>query len=60
MTRQCISPEMTVEGLKKCCVSIAMDGADDDMLWNGSDEHGNVRTVRNIKALAEDAASDSD
>jgi len=52
MTWQCISPEVTVEGLKKCCVSIAMDGTDDDMLWNGSDDDDdrNFRTVRKIKA----------
>jgi hypothetical protein len=39
----CISPEMTVVGFKKCCVSNGMDGTDDDMLWNGSEEDGNVR-----------------
>jgi len=59
MSWQCISPEVNVEGLKKCCVSIAMDGTDDVMLWNGSDEDGSVRGVRKIKALAEDADSDS-
>jgi len=32
------------EGVKKCCISNAMDGADDDMLWNGSEEVGNVRS----------------
>jgi len=35
---QRISPEVTVNGLKKCCTSSAMDGTDDDMLWNGSEE----------------------
>ena len=34
---------MTVKGFKKCCVSSAMDETDDDMLWNGSKEDGNVR-----------------
>ena len=33
-----ITPEMTVKGCKKCCISNAVDGADDDMLWNGSEE----------------------
>ena len=34
---------MTVQRLKKCCVSSAVDGTDDDMLWNGSAEDGNGR-----------------
>jgi hypothetical protein len=29
-----------VKGFKKCCISSAVDGTDDDMLWNGSDEDG--------------------
>jgi hypothetical protein len=29
----------------------ALKGPDDDMLWNDSEEDGNVRSVRNIKAL---------
>jgi hypothetical protein len=35
-------PEVTVKGFKKCCISNAMDGTDDDMLWNGSEEDRNV------------------
>jgi len=35
---------MTVKGFKKCCVSSAVDGTDDNMLWNGSEEDGNVRS----------------
>jgi hypothetical protein len=41
---QCILPELTVEGFKKCCISKAMDGPEDDMLWNGSEEGGDVRS----------------
>jgi hypothetical protein len=41
-----ISPEVTVQGFKKSCISKAMDVTDDDMLWNGSDEDGNVRSER--------------
>jgi hypothetical protein len=37
---QCISPEVTVKGFKKCCISSVVDGTDDDMLWNGSEEDG--------------------
>jgi hypothetical protein len=33
-----------VKGLKKCCISHAVDGTDDDMLWNGSEEDVNVRS----------------
>jgi hypothetical protein len=31
---QSVSPEMTVKGCKKCCVSNVVDGTDEDMLWN--------------------------
>jgi hypothetical protein len=46
---------MTVQGFKD-----AVDGADDDMLWNGSEEDGNVRIVRNLKVLTENGDSDTD
>jgi hypothetical protein len=32
------------EVLKKCCVSSALDGRDDHMLWNDSEEDGDVRS----------------
>ena len=32
-----------MKGFKKCCTSNEMDGTDDDTLWNGSEEDGNVR-----------------
>jgi hypothetical protein len=31
-------------GFKKCHISIAMDGTDEDMLWNDSGEDGNIRS----------------
>jgi hypothetical protein len=37
------SPEVTVKGFKKCCVSNAMDETEDDMLWSDH-EDGNIRT----------------
>jgi hypothetical protein len=43
--RQHISPDVTVKGFKKCCISNAVDGTDVDMLWNGSEEDGNVKSV---------------
>jgi len=44
MALQSILPELNVKGFKKCCVSSAVGGTDDDMLWNGSKEDGNVRS----------------
>jgi hypothetical protein len=44
MAWQCISPGLTVKGFHKCCISNAVDGTDDDMLWNGSEDVGSVRS----------------
>ena len=33
-----------MKGVKKCCISNAVDETDDDMLWKGSEEDGNVRS----------------
>jgi len=41
---QSISPEVTVKGFKMCCLNNAVDEIDDDTLWNGSEEDGNVRS----------------
>jgi hypothetical protein len=43
MEWQSISPEVTLKGFKQCCIPSAVDGTDDDMLCDGSDEVGNVR-----------------
>ena len=32
-----------MKGCKKCCMSSAVDGTDDDLLWNGSEGDQNVR-----------------
>jgi hypothetical protein len=40
---QCISPEVTMKGFK-CCISNAMDGSKDDVLWNDRKEDRNVRS----------------
>jgi hypothetical protein len=42
---QHISQVVTVKGFKKCCISNAMDETDDNVLWNGGEEDGNVRSV---------------
>jgi hypothetical protein len=44
------SPELTVNDFKKCCISSAMD-ENDDMLRNGYEGDGNVRSVTETKAL---------
>jgi len=41
---QCRSSAVTVKGFKKCCISIAVDETDNDMLWNGSAEDGDVKS----------------
>ena len=33
-----------VKGFKKRCISSALDKTNDGMLWNGSEEGGNVRS----------------
>jgi len=43
MAWQHISPAVIVKGCKKCCISIAVNGTD-DMLWNGSEDYGYVRS----------------
>jgi len=35
---------MTVKGCKKCCISNVLDETDCDMLWNDSEEDGDVRS----------------
>ena len=53
---------MTLKGFKKHCTSSALDKTYDGMLWNGSEENGNVRSwsVKNMKAPTENGDSDGD
>ena len=44
MAWQSISTEVTVKAFKKSCISNAVDESDNDMLQNGSEEDGNVRS----------------
>jgi hypothetical protein len=46
----CSSPELIVDNFKKCCISSAMDEPD-DMLQNGYEGDGSVRSVRETKAM---------
>jgi len=57
-----ISPEVTLKGCKKCCISTAVDQTDDNMWWNDSEEDGIVRSEceEDEGTDCEDGDSDSD
>ena len=38
------SHQKWLKGSKMCCISNGMDGTDDDVLWNDSEEDGIVRS----------------
>jgi hypothetical protein len=59
---QHVSPEVNVKGFKMCCISDPTDEADDDMLWNSSEEDGNVRSEceEDEGTDCEDGDSDTD
>jgi len=44
MAWQCISPEVTMKGFNKCCISISLDGTVGDMVWNDSGDDEDVRS----------------
>jgi hypothetical protein len=48
MVWQCISPEVNVKVFKKCCMSNEVR-VTDDVLWDGSEDYGNIRSVGNIR-----------
>jgi len=60
MAWQRISPELTVKGVKKCCISRAVDETD-EMLWNdtqdGEDKSG---CKEDIGTNCEDGDSNTD
>ena len=37
-----------MKSFKKCCISIAADGTDDNMLWNGSEGDGIIKSMRKM------------
>jgi hypothetical protein len=58
---QLVSPEVIVKGFKVCCISSPTDETDDDTLWNGSEEDGNVRSECEEEGTdCEDGDSDTD
>jgi len=54
--------EVIVKGFEKCCISKAVDGTDDVMFWNDSEEDGNVRSEceEDEGTNCEDGDSDTD
>jgi hypothetical protein len=58
---QSISPEVTVKGFKMCCLNTTVDETDIDMLCNGSEEDGNVRSEceEDESTASEDGQSDT-
>jgi len=51
-----------MRGSKKCCICTAVDETDDDMLWNDTEEDGNVRSqcMEDEGTDCEDEDSDTD
>jgi hypothetical protein len=42
MAWQRVLPKVILKGFQKCCISNAVDETDNSMLWNDSEEVGNV------------------
>ena len=60
MTWECISPE-AIEGFLRSAVYPGLvDGTDDGMLWNGSEEDGHVRSECEEDEGTDCADGDSD
>jgi len=55
---QCFSPDVTVNGFKKCCTSNTVD--ETDMLRNGSEEEGNIRNENEADEGNDSEDGDSD
>jgi len=62
MAWQRISPDVTAKGFIQCCISNAVDGTDYYMLWNSSEQDGNVRSEceEDEGTDCEDGDSDTD
>jgi len=56
---QHISPEVSVNGFKKCCISNAVDGTEYDVLQNDSEDERGVRSVC-VCVCEEDEGTDYD
>ena len=55
------NPEsIIVRSFKKCCISNALDGFEDDILWedDGEDKDGSDRVTDNYSVMSDDGESD--
>lgn len=58
-----ISPDSIIKGFKKCCVSNALDGSEDDVLWAESDEQSDsdeTNTGTGSSEVSSDIGEDGD
>ena len=55
-----ILENIIVRSLKKCCISNALDGSEDDFLWedDGEDKDGSDRVTDNDSVMSDDGESD--
>ena len=56
---------MIVKSFKKCCISSALDGSEDDVLWNDTEddgERGNESTSKEESSVdkSDDSSSEYD
>jgi hypothetical protein len=53
-------PESTVRSFKKCCISNALGGSEDDILWedDGEDKDDNDWVTDNNSVMSDDGESD--
>jgi hypothetical protein len=57
---QCIALEVTVKVFKRCCTFNAVEETDDDMLWNGREKVGKVRSECEEGEVTDSEDGDSD
>ena len=53
-----IPESIIVRSFKKCCISNALDGSEDDILWNGEDKDDNDWVTDNDSVMSDDGESD--
>jgi hypothetical protein len=55
-----IPESIIVRSLKKCCISNALDGSEDDILWedDGEDKHDSEWVTDNDSLMSDDGDSD--
>jgi len=58
--RKAIPESIIVRPFKKCCISNALDGSEDDILWedDGEDKDDSDRVTDNDAVMSDDGESD--